>query len=137
MVNIVGFRRGHNFLNELLALAKPFGKVVKHLVLDLRAEVGTGRGCSVWLLLPIVSMVTYCFRQAYLQFESEEQAKTMARFYSTNVTASVCGRPVRISHSTSYPTIQVSSSAPSAGARLPLHPASSSPAACPIPVWLQ
>lgn len=33
----------------------------------------------------------------------------MARFYNTNVTASVCGRPVRISHSTSYPTIQVSS----------------------------
>lgn len=54
-------------------------------------------------------MVTCCFRQAYLQFESEEQAKTMARFYNTNVTASVCGRPVRISHSTSYPTIQVSS----------------------------
>lgn len=44
----------------------------------------------------------------------------MARFYNTNVTASVCGRPVRISHSTSYPTIQVSS-AP-AGARPPLHP---------------
>lgn len=39
VVNIVGFRRGYNFLNELLALAKPFGKVVKHLVLDLRAEV--------------------------------------------------------------------------------------------------
>lgn len=39
MVNIVGFRRGYNFLNELLGLAKPFGKVVKHLVLDLRPEV--------------------------------------------------------------------------------------------------
>lgn len=31
----------------------------------------------------------------------------MAKFYSSNITASVCGRPVRISHSTSYPTIQV------------------------------
>lgn len=41
VVNIVGFRRGYNFLNELLGLAKPFGKVVKHLVLDLRAEVQT------------------------------------------------------------------------------------------------
>lgn len=51
MVNIVGFRRGYNFLNELLALAKPFGQVVKHLVLDLRAEV---QGCSGWLLLPAV-----------------------------------------------------------------------------------
>lgn len=81
-------------------------------------------------------MVTYCLRQAYLQFESEEQAKTMARFYSTNVTASVCGRPVRISHSTSYPTIQVSSSAPR-WCMPPLHPESSSPAACPVPVWLQ
>lgn len=48
VVNIVGFRRGHNFLNELLALAKPFGKVVKHLVLDLRAEVATRAGG--WLL---------------------------------------------------------------------------------------
>lgn len=36
----MGFRRGYSFLNELLALAKPFGNVVKHLVLDLRAEVG-------------------------------------------------------------------------------------------------
>ncbi|MEQ2192606.1 hypothetical protein XENOCAPTIV_014257, partial [Xenoophorus captivus] len=39
VVNILGFRRGYNFLNEMLALAKPFGKVVKHLVLDLRPEV--------------------------------------------------------------------------------------------------
>lgn len=39
VVNIVGFRRGYNFLSELLGLATPFGKVVKHLVLDLRAEV--------------------------------------------------------------------------------------------------
>lgn len=40
VVNIVGFRRGYKFLNELLGLAKPFGEVVKHLVLDLRPEVG-------------------------------------------------------------------------------------------------
>lgn len=39
VVNIVGFRRGFNFANELLGLAKPFGKLVKHLVLDLRPEV--------------------------------------------------------------------------------------------------
>lgn len=32
----------------------------------------------------------------------------MANFYNGNITASVCGRPVRISHSMSYPTIQVS-----------------------------
>uniref|UniRef100_A0A671UB95 Matrin 3-like 1.1 n=1 Tax=Sparus aurata TaxID=8175 RepID=A0A671UB95_SPAAU len=82
VINIVGFRRGYNFLNELLGLAKPFGKVVKHLVLDLRPE-------------------------AYLQFETEEEARAMAKFYSSNITASVCGRPVRISHSMSYPTIQV------------------------------
>lgn len=37
----------------------------------------------------------------------------MSKFYSSNVTASVCGRPVRISHSTTYPTIQVNT----AGAR--------------------
>ncbi|KAM9357347.1 matrin 3-like 1.2 [Symphorus nematophorus] len=85
VVNIVGFRRGYRFLNELLALAKPFGKVVKHLVLDLRPE-------------------------AYLQFETEEEARAMAKFYNSNITASVCGRPVRISHSNSYPTIQCGSS---------------------------
>jgi len=43
VVNLVGFRRGYGFLRELLALAKPFGDVVKHLVLDLRPEV---RPCS-------------------------------------------------------------------------------------------
>nr|XP_046261503.1 matrin 3-like 1.2 [Scatophagus argus]XP_046261504.1 matrin 3-like 1.2 [Scatophagus argus] len=85
VVNIFGFRRGHNFLKELLALAEPFGKVVKHLVLDLRPE-------------------------AYFQFETEEEARAMAKFYSANVTASVCGRPVRVSHSLSYPTIQCGSS---------------------------
>lgn len=41
VVNILGFRRGYNYRNEMLALAKPFGKVVKHLVLDLRPEVRT------------------------------------------------------------------------------------------------
>ncbi|XP_015807889.3 matrin 3-like 1.2 isoform X1 [Nothobranchius furzeri] len=81
VVNIGGFRRGYNFVHELLALAKPFGKVVKHLVLDLRPE-------------------------AYIQFEKEEDAIAMAKFYNSNVTASVCGRPVRITHYRSHPTIQ-------------------------------
>ncbi|KAM7418248.1 hypothetical protein PAMA_017755 [Pampus argenteus] len=85
VVNIVGFRRGFNFSNELLGLAKPFGKLVKHLVLDLRPE-------------------------AYLQFATEEEARAMAKFYNRNVTATVCGRPVRVSHSMSYPTIQCGSS---------------------------
>ncbi|XP_040029301.2 matrin 3-like 1.2 isoform X1 [Gasterosteus aculeatus] len=85
VVNIVGFRRGYNFMNELQGLAKPFGKVVKHLVLDLRPE-------------------------AYLQFATEEEARAMASFYNGNITASVCGRPVRVSHSLSYPTIQCGSS---------------------------
>lgn len=31
----------------------------------------------------------------------------MAKFYNSNVTASVCGRPVRVYHSMTYPTIQV------------------------------
>uniref|UniRef100_A0A1A7WY38 Matrin 3-like 1.1 n=2 Tax=Iconisemion striatum TaxID=60296 RepID=A0A1A7WY38_9TELE len=81
VVNVGGFRRGYNFIHELLALAKPFGKVVKHLVLDLRPE-------------------------AYIQFEKEEDAIAMAKFYNSNVTASVCGRPVRITHYRSHPTIQ-------------------------------
>ncbi|KAG7215425.1 hypothetical protein INR49_022513 [Caranx melampygus] len=94
VVNIVGFRRGYNFLSELLGLAKPFGKVVKHLVLDLRPEVER-TGSVLW---------------AYLQFTTEEEARAMAKFYNSNVTASVCGRPVRVSHSMTYPTIQVSRS---------------------------
>ncbi|XP_053734675.1 matrin 3-like 1.2 isoform X2 [Synchiropus splendidus] len=85
VVSIVGFRRGHNFLNEILALAKPFGEVKRHLVLDLKP-------------------------QAYIQFETEQEAQAMAKFYSTNVTASVCGRTVRISHSLAYPTIRCGSS---------------------------
>ncbi|XP_039477458.1 matrin-3-like isoform X3 [Oreochromis aureus] len=85
VVNIVGFRRGYQYLNELLRLAQPFGKVVKHLVLDLRPE-------------------------AFLQFATEEEARAMANFYNGNITASVCGRPVKISHSMSYPTIQSGSS---------------------------
>ncbi|KAM4733054.1 matrin 3-like 1.2 isoform 2-T3 [Anableps anableps] len=85
VVNILGFRRGYNYRNEMLALAKPFGKVVKHLVLDLRPE-------------------------AYIQFETEAEAINMAKFYNGNVTATVCGRPVRITHSLSYPTIQCGSS---------------------------
>lgn len=39
MVNVVGFKRAYGFLNEILALAKPFGTVVQHLVLDVRPEV--------------------------------------------------------------------------------------------------
>ncbi|KAL3973467.1 suppressor of IKK-epsilon [Sarotherodon galilaeus] len=85
VVNIVGFRRGYQYLNELLRLAQPFGKVVRHLVLDLRPE-------------------------AFLQFTTEEEARAMANFYNGNITASVCGRPVKISHSMSYPTIQSGSS---------------------------
>lgn len=39
VVNVVGFKRAYGFLNEILALAKPFGTVVQHLVLDVRPEV--------------------------------------------------------------------------------------------------
>ncbi|KAM9376610.1 uncharacterized protein KZ484_009155 isoform 2-T3 [Pholidichthys leucotaenia] len=85
VVNIIGIRRGHNYLNEMLRLAEPFGKVVKHLVLDLRPE-------------------------AFLQFTTEEEARAMAKFYNSNVTAMVCGRPVRVSHSMNYPTIKCGSS---------------------------
>ncbi|XP_061130740.1 matrin 3-like 1.2 isoform X2 [Syngnathus typhle] len=81
VVNIQGFRRGYKFLDELLGLATPFGKVVKHLVLDWRPE-------------------------AFLQFSSEEEARAMVKFYNGNVMASVCGRPVRVNHSLTYPTIQ-------------------------------
>ncbi|XP_057705580.1 matrin-3 isoform X3 [Corythoichthys intestinalis] len=81
VVNILGFRRGYKYLDELLGLATPFGKVVKHLVLDWRPE-------------------------AFLQFATEEEARAMAKFYNGNVMASVCGRQVRVTHSMTYPTIK-------------------------------
>ncbi|KAM9510846.1 uncharacterized protein ACWYII_045553 isoform 3-T3 [Salvelinus alpinus] len=81
VVNVVGFKRAYGFLNEILALAKPFGTVVQHLVLDVRPE-------------------------AFLQLTSEEEAKTMVNFYSGNVTPTVCGKSVKIYHSQTYATIQ-------------------------------
>jgi len=39
VVNVVGFKRGYGYLDEILNLAKPFGKVVRNLVLDVRPEV--------------------------------------------------------------------------------------------------
>uniref|UniRef100_A0A8C8EGW6 RRM domain-containing protein n=1 Tax=Oncorhynchus tshawytscha TaxID=74940 RepID=A0A8C8EGW6_ONCTS len=81
VVNVVGFKRAYGFLNEILALAKPFGTVVQHLVLDVRPE-------------------------AFLQLTSEEEAKAMVNFYSGNVTPTVCGKSVKIYHSQTYATIQ-------------------------------
>ncbi|XP_035266033.1 matrin-3-like isoform X2 [Anguilla anguilla] len=81
VVNVVGFRRGHSFLQEILNLAKPFGKVVRHLVLDARPE-------------------------AFLELSSEEEARSMVAFYNANITPEVCGRPVKIHHSQAYSTIQ-------------------------------
>ncbi|KAJ8015074.1 hypothetical protein DPEC_G00022350 [Dallia pectoralis] len=81
VVNVGGFKRSYGFINEILALAKPFGTVVQHLVLDLRPE-------------------------AFLQLSSEEEAKAMVKFYNGNVTPTVCGKPVKIYHSQRYTTIQ-------------------------------
>ncbi|KAK9962955.1 hypothetical protein ABG768_006190 [Culter alburnus] len=81
VVNVVGFKRGHGYVEEILALAKPFGKVVRHLVLDLRPE-------------------------AFLQFSKEKEAREMVSFYTRNALPSVCGRPVRVYHSHTYATIQ-------------------------------
>uniref|UniRef100_A0A3Q3AFZ8 Uncharacterized LOC108249225 n=1 Tax=Kryptolebias marmoratus TaxID=37003 RepID=A0A3Q3AFZ8_KRYMA len=85
VVSIMGFRRGYNFLHELLALAKPFGKVEKHLVLDRRAE-------------------------AFIQFKKDKQARAMHKFYSNNVTATVGGCPVRIQQYGCHSIIQSGSS---------------------------
>ncbi|XP_016409135.1 matrin-3-like isoform X1 [Sinocyclocheilus rhinocerous] len=81
VVNVVGFKRGYGYLDEVLALAKPFGKVVRHLVLDVRPE-------------------------AFLELSNEQEARAMSSFYSGNVMPSVCGKPVKVYHSQSYPTIQ-------------------------------
>uniref|UniRef100_A0A671Q6H5 Matrin-3-like n=1 Tax=Sinocyclocheilus anshuiensis TaxID=1608454 RepID=A0A671Q6H5_9TELE len=82
VVNVVGFKRGYGYLDEVLSLAKPFGKVVRHLVLDVRPE-------------------------AFLELSNEQEARAMASFYSGNVIPSVCGKPVKVYHSHTYPTIQV------------------------------
>ncbi|MCJ8734230.1 hypothetical protein PDJAM_G00232950 [Pangasius djambal] len=81
VVNVVGFKRSYGYLDEILALAKPFGKVVRHLVLHSRPE-------------------------AFLEFSSEQEARSMVRFYNGNVIPSVCGKTVKIYHSMTYATIQ-------------------------------
>ncbi|XDV37014.1 hypothetical protein PO909_006711 [Leuciscus waleckii] len=81
VVNVVGFKRGYGYLDEILNLAKPFGKVVRHLVLDVRPE-------------------------AFLEFSNEPEARAMVSFYSGNVLPSVCGKPVKVFHSHTYATIQ-------------------------------
>ncbi|KAJ8338456.1 hypothetical protein SKAU_G00374220 [Synaphobranchus kaupii] len=81
VVNVVGFKRGHNYLQEILNLAKPFGKVVRHLVLDVRPE-------------------------AFLELSSEVEARSMVAFYNANITPEVCGKAVKIHHSQAYSTIQ-------------------------------
>ncbi|KAI1898997.1 hypothetical protein AGOR_G00078140 [Albula goreensis] len=80
VVRVVGFRRRHNCLDEILTLAKPFGKVVRYLVLDTR-------------------------REAFLELASEEEAKAMVAFYNSNVTPTVCGKPVKIYHSQAHATM--------------------------------
>ncbi|KAJ8254954.1 hypothetical protein GJAV_G00199270 [Gymnothorax javanicus] len=60
VVRVWGIRRGYNFLDEILLLAKPFGKVVRHLVLDKRPET-------------------------FLELSSEKEANAMVAFYSSSV----------------------------------------------------
>ncbi|XP_076148522.1 matrin 3-like 1.2 [Alosa pseudoharengus] len=81
VVNVVGFRRGIDYLDEILSLAKPFGKVVRHLVLNVRPE-------------------------AFLELSNEQEARAMVSFYNSNVLPSVCGKAVKIYHSQTYATIQ-------------------------------
>ncbi|KAJ8282122.1 hypothetical protein COCON_G00046410 [Conger conger] len=80
VVRVVGLKRGYNFLDEILVLAKPFGKVIRYLVLDTRPE-------------------------AFLELSSEEEARAMVAFYSSNVTPTVCGRPVKVYHSQTHSSI--------------------------------
>ncbi|KAJ8254955.1 hypothetical protein GJAV_G00199280 [Gymnothorax javanicus] len=82
VVRVWGRKRGYNFVEEVLALAKPFGKVVGHLVLDTRPE-------------------------AFLELSSEEEAKAMVAYYSSNVTATVCGRSVKVYLSRTHPTVYI------------------------------
>ncbi|XP_066505333.1 matrin 3-like 1.2 [Hoplias malabaricus] len=81
VVNVVGFKRGYGYLDEIMSLAKPFGKVVRSLVLNVRPE-------------------------AFLELSNEQEARAMVRFYNGNVIPSVCGKAVKIYHSQIYPTIQ-------------------------------
>lgn len=56
VVNVVGFKRGFGYLDEILALAKPFGTVVRHLVLDVRPEVAALKHISCCLVISTKSM---------------------------------------------------------------------------------
>ncbi|XP_052373112.1 putative nuclease HARBI1 [Oncorhynchus keta] len=47
VVNVVGFKRAYGFLNEILALAKPFGTVVQHLVLDVSPKMVCNADCVI------------------------------------------------------------------------------------------
>uniref|UniRef100_A0AAY4E6C4 Uncharacterized protein n=1 Tax=Denticeps clupeoides TaxID=299321 RepID=A0AAY4E6C4_9TELE len=82
VVRIIGYKRGPGYLDQMMSLAKPFGTVVRHLILYVRPE-------------------------AFLELSSEEEAKAMVSFYNRNVIPSICGKPVKIYHSQTYATIQV------------------------------
>lgn len=53
-------------------------------------------------------MVSCFVVKAFLEFSSEQEARSMVRFYNGNVIPSVCGKTVKIYHSMTYATIQVS-----------------------------
>lgn len=59
VVNVVGFKRGFGYLDEILALAKPFGTVVRHLVLDVRPEVTALKHISCYVVKRRNSMHTH------------------------------------------------------------------------------
>ncbi|KAK1804443.1 hypothetical protein P4O66_020461 [Electrophorus voltai] len=124
VVNVVGFKRSYGYLDEILALAKPFGKVVQHLVLDVRPErcswgpagVQIGRIIDEGQVFPINTQVIGNEEDEQYgpcliwvspsELSSEQDAKTMVQFYSGNVILSVHGETVKMYHSRTYPAIQ-------------------------------
>uniref|UniRef100_W5N0U2 Matrin-type domain-containing protein n=1 Tax=Lepisosteus oculatus TaxID=7918 RepID=W5N0U2_LEPOC len=72
VVVIKDFRRGYGSKEDIFYLAKPFGKVTKHLI-------------------------QYYKNEALLELPTKEAASKMVEFYSTTKTALVCGKPVTIS----------------------------------------
>ncbi|MBN3320677.1 MATR3 protein, partial [Atractosteus spatula] len=72
VVVIKDFRRGYGSKEDIFYLAKPFGKVTKHLI-------------------------QYYKNEALLELPTKEAASKMVEFYSTTKMALVCGKPVTIS----------------------------------------
>ncbi|XP_066572740.1 matrin-3 isoform X2 [Amia ocellicauda] len=82
VVTVTDFSRGKEYVEDILLLAKPFGKVLHHLI-------------------------QHNTNEALLEMSASEDAKRMVDFYSKNKELGlVCGKPVKICLSPSCKSVQ-------------------------------